>query len=201
MRLLGSTDQLVVVFIVAAAVLRLVAEVAPYKLAKPRCKETCGVKHSIHGKITVSHNMSYDCYNESGMSTGQLSVSLSAGNFTVSADDNKLVAIGCDTKAWIKGYKNETPYWVGCMTYCMDLGGVMDGECSGVGCCEASLPYGTHNIRTSVGSYGNHMFCESFNPCSLAFAIAKDAFIFNKTNLNTTLEEYEKNLTIPVVLS
>ncbi|GAB4859113.1 hypothetical protein Ancab_010578 [Ancistrocladus abbreviatus] len=155
---------------------------------------------SIDGKMTISMYVSYDCY-ESGKSAGQLGFYLLSGNFTVSAEDNKLVALGCDTKAWIEGYKNERPYWIGCMTYCTDLGDVTDGECSGVGCCEASLPYGIHDITTWVGSYGNHTYCENFNPCSSAFVVAKDAFIFNKTKLSTPVEEYKKNLTVPVVLN
>ncbi|GAB4828496.1 hypothetical protein Ancab_039334 [Ancistrocladus abbreviatus] len=161
---------------------------------------------NIDGKMTISHNISYDCSDESTKSASQLNVdlyniSLSAGNFTVSANDNKLVAIGCDTFAWIKGYKNETPYWVGCMTYCMDSGDVMDRECSSAACCEACLPYGAPSISTRVGSSDNHIYCKTFNPCRSAFVVAKDAFIFNKTKLSTTLEEYEKNLTVPVVLN
>ncbi|GAB4859111.1 hypothetical protein Ancab_010576 [Ancistrocladus abbreviatus] len=169
---------------------------------------------NIDGKMTISHNISYDCYGKLGESAGQSNVNLSAGNFIVSADDNKLVAIGCDTYAWFKGYKNEKPYWVGCMTYCTDLDDVTDGECSGVGCfqanitygtpnitTEANITYGTPNITTEVGSLDEHIHCESFNPCSLAFVVAKDAFIFNKTNLSTTVEEYRKHLEVSVVLS
>ncbi|GAB4828507.1 hypothetical protein Ancab_039345, partial [Ancistrocladus abbreviatus] len=161
---------------------------------------------NIDGKMTISHNICYDCSDESTKSASQLNVDLyninpSAGNFTVSANDNKLVAIGCDTFAWIKGYKNETPYWVGCMTYCMDSGDVTDRECSSAACCEACLPYGAPSISTRVGSYDNHIYCKTFNPCRSAFVVAKDAFIFNKTKLSTTLEEYKKTLTIPVVLN
>ncbi|GAB4859106.1 hypothetical protein Ancab_010571 [Ancistrocladus abbreviatus] len=156
---------------------------------------------NIHGKMTISHNISYDCYGELGESTGQSNVNLSAGNFIVSADDNKLVAIGCDTYAWFKGYKNETPYWVGCMTYCTDLSDVPDGECSGVGCCQANITYATPNITTALHSFDDHVLCEPFNPCSSAFVVAKNAFTFNKTILTTTVEEYKKHLNASVVLS
>ncbi|GAB4859119.1 hypothetical protein Ancab_010584 [Ancistrocladus abbreviatus] len=154
----------------------------------------------IDGKMTISHFISYDCY-KSGMRADRFVDWLSLVNFTVSAEDNKLVALGCDTYATIRGDKNETPYWVGCMTYCTDFDDVTDGRCSGIGCCEASLPYGIRNITTRVRSYDNHTYCGSFNPCSTAFVVANDAFKFNKTKLSTTLEEYEKNLTVPVVLN
>ncbi|GAB4828505.1 hypothetical protein Ancab_039343, partial [Ancistrocladus abbreviatus] len=213
MGLLGSIGQLVAV-VVAAIVLFLVAEAAQFPLAKPRCRSTCGnvsipypfgigkgyfsthgdfslkcidnqtifgdnievSNISIHGKITVSHYMSYDCYDESGHRVDHFDGWFQLTNFVVSADDNKLVALGCDTCATMMGYKNETPYWT-------------------------SLPDGVRIITTKVRSYDNHTNCASFNLCSTAFVVANDAFNFNKTNLNTTVEEYKKHQNVSVVLN
>ena len=52
-------------------------------------------------------------------------------------------------------------------------------------------------MTTTVGSLQNHIRL-NFNTCSAAFAIAKGAFKFRKSDLNNTLEHYN-NSKVPVV--
>ncbi|CAO2838243.1 unnamed protein product [Amaranthus hypochondriacus] len=117
--------------------------------------------------------------------------------FRISGTKNVLVGMGCDTYVWFSGNRKGKRYDTGCMTICSDYEDVVDGVCNGIGCCEASLPDGITGMTTTIGSFSNHTSL-NFNPCSAAFAIAKDTFKFHKSDLNYTIEHYRNN-TVPVV--
>ncbi|KAH9615495.1 hypothetical protein KSS87_020948, partial [Heliosperma pusillum] len=120
--------------------------------------------------------------------------------FTFSTTKNYLIATGCDTYAWFTGTRHGEPYSIGCMTNCNNLRQVVEGECNGIGCCKASLPNGIANINVTVSSFLNHTTVD-FNPCSVAYAVAKDAFKFKKSNLTQNTGFYEKNPLYPVVFN
>uniref|UniRef100_A0A803M5P0 Protein kinase domain-containing protein n=1 Tax=Chenopodium quinoa TaxID=63459 RepID=A0A803M5P0_CHEQI len=86
------------------------------------------------------------------------------------------------------------------MTNCAELGDVIDGECSGVGCCQASIPGGVNNVQVILDSFHNHSSVHTFNPCNAAFPVAKDAYTFYRWSLNQPVE-YWKSLRLPVVLN
>ncbi|KAL2920893.1 Wall-associated receptor kinase 2 [Bienertia sinuspersici] len=50
----------------------------------------------------------------------------------------RVVAIGCDTRSTFSGVRGDKKYETGCMTKCVDPGDVIEGDCNGVGCCQAS---------------------------------------------------------------
>uniref|UniRef100_A0A803MJA7 Wall-associated receptor kinase domain-containing protein n=1 Tax=Chenopodium quinoa TaxID=63459 RepID=A0A803MJA7_CHEQI len=99
-----------------------------------------------------------------------------------------------------KGDRGGKKYETGCMTKCVELEDVIDDECSGVGCCQASIPGGVNKFVVELESYNNHSSVYTFNPCSVAFPVAKDAFTFNRRNLSQPMEYY-RNLQLPVVFS
>ncbi|GAB4825544.1 hypothetical protein Ancab_008418 [Ancistrocladus abbreviatus] len=134
-----------------------------------------------------------------GSITGILT--LSTGNFTISSSHNKLVAIGCDDRAYLQGFRNGTAYWVGCMALCLSIEDLVNDTCNGIGCCETSIPKGVSNITTVVLNYYNHTYVGNFNPCSSAAVVANDAFVFSIANISTTAEEYTSLPQVPVVLN
>ncbi|KAL2903397.1 Wall-associated receptor kinase 2, partial [Bienertia sinuspersici] len=83
---------------------------------------------------------------------------------------------------------------------CNDLEDVKDGSCNGVGCCQASLPDGVNDISTRLGSFSNHTKVYDFNPCSVAFVVASDAFKFQKRKLTYDLNYYLDHVKSPVVI-
>ena len=81
------------------------------------------------------------------------------------------------------------------MSLCNNLLNVVNGSCSGVGCCEVEVPDGLKYIEMKIRSYDNHTDVWGFNPCGYAFVAEQDQFDFNSACL--------KNLTyknLPVVL-
>lgn len=149
------------------------------------------------GELRCRSYVAYICYNQSGLVYGWLSW-LKLLTFTVSSSKNIFVAIGCDTYAWFTGFRSGKQYFTGCMTECFEPGDVVDGECTGVGCCEASIPSGINNVTYKARSFSNHSSVYKFNPCSVAFPVAKDAFKFYQKNLIQNLDYYQ-GMMVPVV--
>ncbi|XP_074320076.1 wall-associated receptor kinase 3-like [Silene latifolia] len=137
------------------------------------------LNNKISFKCDKSDNSSYLSYSRINLRT-----------FTISSSKNKFVATGCDTFAWFKGKRYGKNYSTGCMTTCNELNDVAnDGRCNGVGCCQASIPDGVTNLKTKAYSYNHHIGVE-FNPCSVAYPVANDAFKFSKQNLTQNLSYY-----------
>ncbi|XXG39865.1 hypothetical protein AAC387_Pa01g0722 [Persea americana] len=63
------------------------------------------------------------------------------GPFTFSNTLNKFTAIGCHTQAYLSG-DSESNFTSGCMSFCGKKETVIDGLCTGIGCCQTSIPPG-----------------------------------------------------------
>jgi hypothetical protein len=152
---------------------------------------------SIQGQIDILMYKAFDCYNNSATGLKNNSyASLRVPSFTVSNTQNKFVAIGCDTYAYLRGYKNDEPFSIGCMSVCQNISNVPNGTCSGIWCCLMEIPQGLKNITLEAYSYKNHTNVSSFNPCSFAFIIRQDQFNFSSSYLSSL----QNNKTLPMVL-
>ncbi|KAE8100171.1 hypothetical protein FH972_018096 [Carpinus fangiana] len=121
--------------------------------------------------------------------------SLWLSRYTISNSKNKFTVIGCDTSAYLTGYQNREEYKIGCSSQCPSLNNVVNGACSGVGCCEVAFPDGLKNISVEVQSFQNHSEVFKFNPCGYAFVVEKSKFNFSA--------DYLRNYTdkrVPLVL-
>ena len=108
--------------------------------------------------------------------------SIHLSKFPISNTRNKFTAIGCDTNAVINGSKG-TRYTTGCMSVCDSTRAVVEGSCSGIGCCETAIPTGVVDFNISVLSYYNHVSVWDFNPCSYAFMAEERAYNFSTRDL------------------
>ncbi|GMY06593.1 putative wall-associated receptor kinase-like 16 [Fagus crenata] len=165
--------------------------------AQPIISENLVVKEiSIQGQIDILIPKAFDCYDNSGTSLENTGVGLSDPIFTVSNTLNKFVAIGCDTYAYLNGYKNGEPFSIGCLSVCQNISNVPNGTCSGIGCCQLDIPQGLKNVTFEAYSNENHTNVSSFNPCSFAFIIRQDHFNFSSSYLSSL----QNNKTLPMVL-
>ncbi|KNA14891.1 hypothetical protein SOVF_103260 [Spinacia oleracea] len=85
------------------------------------------------------------------------------------------------------------------MAQCTEPTDAMDGECSGFGCCQASIPSGILDANVSTNTFRNRSLVRHFNPCTAAFVVAKDAFKFYRANLSDDINHYNA-LQLPLVL-
>ncbi|RWR74586.1 putative wall-associated receptor kinase-like protein 16 [Cinnamomum micranthum f. kanehirae] len=72
------------------------------------------------------------------------------------------------------------------MTYCSDTASVINGSCTGIGCCQSSIPPGLTSLRVEINSSSNHESVSRFNPCSYAFIVDQDDFNFSLSDLFRT---------------
>ncbi|KAF3948892.1 hypothetical protein CMV_025160 [Castanea mollissima] len=110
-------------------------------------------------------------------------------NFTVSSTQNKFVVVGCDTYAYLSGYQQNESYTTGCASRCESTRFMVNGSCTGVGCCEVDIPKGLKNVTLESRSFQNHTIVENFNPCGYAFISKQDTFNFSIDSLRTLRDQ------------
>ncbi|CAL5333113.1 unnamed protein product [Camellia sinensis] len=116
-------------------------------------------------------------------SQSNFNASLILGKFSISRTKNKFTAIGCDTYANLRIYKNEALVLSSaCISQCVNMDYVSNGTCSGIGCCQTSIPKGGSHIDINVSGFSNHE--NVLNSCSYAFVIEEGAFNFSTTYLD-----------------
>ncbi|KAM7481504.1 hypothetical protein LguiB_006087 [Lonicera macranthoides] len=129
--------------------------------------------------IRIKTFVSFNCYDQSGGLmedwTSGSSV-LNEAHFTFSVL-NKFMLVGCDDLAIIEGYWGRN-FKSGCMSFCSDSRDVLNGSCSGSGCCQISIPKGVKAFDVELKSMRNHTEVSSFNLCGYAFLGEEKRFKF-----------------------
>lgn len=151
------------------------------------------------GEMQITQWVALDCYDRQGPTdiSNQPSLELPLF-FTVSHTRNKFIAVGCDTYAIFRGYReDEERYTTGCMSICDNLDSV-EQSCSGIGCCQIDVPPGLTNYTVRLDSYYNHTDILDFNPCSYAFIVEEGYFNFFP---NKCFKELSKTEQLPVILN
>nr|DAD39770.1 TPA_asm: hypothetical protein HUJ06_014093 [Nelumbo nucifera] len=134
---------------------------------------------SLEGQSTVYIWITIDCYNQSGRTyDGFQEIDITLGNIlSFSSTRNKFTAIGCDTKAYMSSsLLSGDSFTSGCISFCTSDETLINGSCSGIGCCQTSIPNGLHTFNVSLSSFYNHTYSLDFNPCSYAFLADQDWF-------------------------
>lgn len=120
-------------------------------------------------QMRISNVIARKCYDRTGslILMNQASNDLSGMPFSYS-ELNKFITIGCDEMALITGTDGRN-FTIGCFTICSKSEDVIAGKCSGIGCCQTSIPKGFQFYLTNVFSFSNHTEIWSFDPCSYSF--------------------------------
>ncbi|KAL6206516.1 hypothetical protein ACLB2K_023764 [Fragaria x ananassa] len=151
------------------------------------------------GELQIMQLVARDCYDSNGVLDKKLSktriLSLNPP-FTISGAKNKFFAVGCDTYAIFEGYRGQERYITGCMSFCERLGSVNE-SCSGIGCCQTSIPTGLQNRTVKMDSYYNHTLIWNFNPCSYSFIVEDGQFEFS----SKSFQELDHTSRLPMVLN
>ncbi|XVE80799.1 hypothetical protein DITRI_Ditri15bG0009200 [Diplodiscus trichospermus] len=103
---------------------------------------------------------------------------MTLSKFPFSHTKNMFTAIGCDTYAYVEGSLGHT-YSTGCLTFCNSVTDVINGSCSGIGCCQTAIPKGVRSYDISFDSDNQHSDVLSFNPCSYGFVVEDGAYNFS----------------------
>ena len=142
---------------------------------------------SLQGQMDTLMYTAHDCYEHGvpDINTSNTAWLKSPLNFSVSNTQNKFVVVGCDTYAYLEGSQQNENYTTGCTSACSSTRYMVDGFCSGVGCCEVDIPIALRNITISSFSFKNHTEVRNFNPCGYAFISKKGVFNFSVGSLSS----------------
>ncbi|GAU46486.1 hypothetical protein TSUD_402410 [Trifolium subterraneum] len=156
---------------------------------------------SFDGELRVAWPIASDCYAEMGKLVNETTQDISLTNFHISSTRNKLIAVGCDTFGVLDAYDyREHHYATGCVAYCNKLNDIEANQsCSGIGCCEISIPQGHLLKQVIYGSStilnNSHKSVYDFNPCGYAFLVENGNYNFKLTDIMSLKKEF------PVVLN
>ncbi|KAM7518803.1 hypothetical protein LguiB_017765 [Lonicera macranthoides] len=133
------------------------------------------------GELRILHRVSRFCFNSSGYINWSRSKiwRTRMKDFSISYTRNKFTSVGCATTAFIYG----PDYTTGCISDCSQTEHVVNGSCTGMGCCEARIPRGVHRLNFRHKSLGNHSSVYGFNPCSYFFVVEDGNYSFNSLDL------------------
>ncbi|XP_042479766.1 wall-associated receptor kinase 2-like [Macadamia integrifolia] len=81
----------------------------------------------------------------------------------------------------------------GCNMVCRGKDDPIDGSCSGIGCCQTSIPKGFKSCEIGIGSFHNHSYVLEFNPCSYAFLVDRNWYNFSISHLLYFSNDIGKN--------
>ncbi|XP_076924108.1 wall-associated receptor kinase 2-like [Bidens hawaiensis] len=152
-------------------------------------------------ELRIATNVVYKCYNENGTIDNQFENwwdSLSAFTFS---EKNRLTVLGCDDYSLMRNsiYGPSS----GCMGICRSKEDVPDnGQCSGIGCCQTSIPKGFRYYNVTLHTLRNHRDVWSFNRCGMTFLGEEGTFVFGGANDLSNANDvwYRVKSSVPVVV-
>ncbi|KAG4157651.1 hypothetical protein ERO13_D02G076250v2 [Gossypium hirsutum] len=207
---MGSIRSLVLMQLMILLNVILTVKASTPSVAKPGCRSHCGdviipYPFGTGGDCNITEQFLITCNtsyipNKAFLGNGNLEVinistdgqlrillnllfhGLRLLEFSINNNKNKFTAIGCDTSAVVQGFYGKR-YATGCLSFCNNITDVSNGSCSGIGCCQTSIPKDVRSYKISLGSYANHTNVLPENPCSYAFVAEVDSYTFSASDL------------------
>ncbi|KAI3871078.1 hypothetical protein MKX03_020335, partial [Papaver bracteatum] len=151
-------------------------------------------------------DISAECYNEetgdAAVSLSSLPLNLSDTLFTISYAKNRFVGVGCDTMA--VSYSMEGN---GCFSRCESRAEVVEGSCTGHGCCQGYIRKGKKEFDVTlvaeVDKFADYPGFHSktyLSTCHIAFLVEIEQYTFQATDLFMDGRLISNKAIIPVVL-
>ncbi|KAI3453136.1 hypothetical protein Pfo_009799 [Paulownia fortunei] len=114
---------------------------------------------------------------------------------------NNFFLIGCDDSFRVYMSKPRLNFTFDCLSVCAKPGDVVNGSCSGIGCCKTSIPQGIKFYQVHLSSEQNHKTVWSYNQAGYAFLGEQDQFTFRGlSDLNDSNFLNRTTANVPVVL-
>ncbi|XVF51826.1 hypothetical protein PTKIN_Ptkin04bG0215400 [Pterospermum kingtungense] len=159
---------------------------------KPFLRDIEVLSISLDGGLRILMGVRYKCYYETPENTSGNWWVFELAKFSINSSRNKFIVIGCNIDAGLKGTEPNN-YGAECQTVCRNRDNVIDGTCSGIGCCQTNLPKGM--MAYYIYLYFRNSSDEKV--CSYGF-IAEDA---NYTFSHSDLRGFDlKHRKFPVTL-
>ncbi|RRT59003.1 hypothetical protein B296_00043146, partial [Ensete ventricosum] len=130
-------------------------------------------------------------YCHRGLAAATTGISLEGTPYTFSDTRNRYTVIGCDAMVVFqdRGGSRADNYTRGCVAFCPTKfvqQSIVNGYCSGIGCCQVAVPPGLKSFNVSLSSIRNltHFLIDN-GTCSEVFLVDHDVFSFSATDVMT----------------
>ncbi|KAI3811843.1 hypothetical protein L1987_21575 [Smallanthus sonchifolius] len=153
--------------------------------------------------VRIKNTISSTCYNPSGESTHFNTAGVVVATCFTLSQLNKLFLVGCDDFAIISPLSDidQKKFSSGCVSLCSKAQDIIAGSCTGIGCCETSLPKGLTTYVSVTNSFNNHTNISSFSKCGYSFLGEENTFKFRGASDLSDPGFLERTLeSVPVVL-
>ncbi|KAL8159705.1 hypothetical protein V2J09_001242 [Rumex salicifolius] len=132
----------------------------------------------LDGQIRIMSYIAHQCFKNGTLidSESNLDPYLTLAKFPLSYSKNKFTVVGCDVYASFTGSQTAS---TGCSISCSNLSDVVNGTCTGLGCCQMSIPKMALGTNIYLNSFYNHTNVSDFDPCSYAFVVEESNYTFN----------------------
>ncbi|KAK6140861.1 hypothetical protein DH2020_025393 [Rehmannia glutinosa] len=136
-------------------------------------------------KIRVRNLVSRRCYDQVGNLTQEadFSIDLSGTPFSIS-NENKFTVVGCDDFSLMSTATRGSDLISSCVAVCTKAEDLNNGSCSGIGCCQSSIPNAIQSIIPTIASLNNHANIHNFNPCGYSFLADQNSYTFDTFDLS-----------------
>ncbi|KAL0451001.1 UNVERIFIED_CONTAM: Wall-associated receptor kinase [Sesamum latifolium] len=151
-------------------------------------------------QMRVKNLVAVNCYDQLGnLTTQNPRLRIRLPPYFTFSDANKFTIVGCDDLALISG-RDGSNFTSGCVSLCSAREDLLDGYCTGIGCCQTSIPKGLQSFAGLLGSLGYHTDVWSFNPCGYTFLAEEESFTFHPSDLQDDTFRNRTIENVPIVL-
>ncbi|URD96310.1 Wall-associated receptor kinase [Musa troglodytarum] len=154
------------------------------------------------GQARLLSPVSWQCYNTSTDSNYYYVWEMDFDDtpYRFSHVHNKFTAIGCKTLAYIASPRDNNSYESGCVSVCHNEDSLVDDSCSGVGCCQTSIPENLTDYNIQFDENFNSSSIWEFSPCSYAVLLEASWFEFHGSYITTNQLQNKTDGWGPVVV-
>ncbi|KAL0330357.1 UNVERIFIED_CONTAM: Wall-associated receptor kinase-like 8 [Sesamum radiatum] len=148
-------------------------------------------------QIRIKNHLASICNYSIDNST--FALDLSGTPFSLS-NQNKLTVVGCNHVSLMSKDSKLDNYISSCIAVCTKPQELSDGSCSGIGCCQASIPKGLQYIATAMLLLNNQSDNDNFNPCGYSFLAEQNRYSFRASDISDTSFIKRTMDTVPLVI-
>lgn len=156
-------------------------------------------------KISIRNSPAVQCFDQNRTRDKSIEffMNLSSSPFTLS-NENKLTVVGCDDAALLSGDDgggNEEPDAISsCAAFCSKPDDLSSGFCSGIGCCQSSIPKGLQSTYIQMGTSSYHSKVWNFSTCGYSFLGEASSYSFDTYDISSSSFVSRIEETVPIAI-
>ncbi|XP_051151445.1 wall-associated receptor kinase-like 8 [Andrographis paniculata] len=157
-------------------------------------------------KIHIRNRLAWNCYDEKGSPTQEVAfqMNLYETPFSISSD-NKLTAVGCDDVSLLSSdnmlAEGSDYFTSSCVAICSKTQDLNNGSCSGIGCCQSSIPKGLQHVSSTMTILTDRSDIQHFNPCGYSFLAEENSYFFQVNDISDSSFVERIVDTVPIALN